>query len=105
MTTPILTKRRWQCLVALRNSPALLDRPFMARELIIPYRRNNGAAAGATMDSLRAAGWIERADMATTWGPGAAFRMGKTPQAWVVTEAGREAIKQCPDVFPGEPRY
>ncbi len=103
MTVPHLTGIRWRCLMGLRASPTLLRRPFLARELI--YAGRNGAprpVSGATMFSLEEAGWVERI---TIGNEGMPFRTGGPQNAWQVTDAGREAIKACPDTFPGEPVY
>jgi len=103
---PYLTKQRWACLHALRRQPRMLDRAFLAKELLIHYRDNGPLkpASGAMMDSLRDAGWIERV-VYDFGGSGAPFRMGRPVTMWQITDAGREAIRQCPDIFPGEPVY
>ena len=74
MNDPWLTKKRWQCLQAFKRQPRLMDRAFLAKELIGPK------------ESL-------------------GFRLGGVPRMWQLTEAGREAVKNCPDTFPGEPVY
>jgi hypothetical protein len=105
MTAPWLTRRRWQCLQAFRRRPRLMDRAFVAKELILPNRKGQWTfpAAGATMDSLREAGWVQ----AVIIGPddSLGFRLGRAPRMWQLTNAGREAVKNCPDTFPGEPVY
>lgn len=98
MSVPVLTPRRWQCLVALKRQPVLMRRAFMARELMIESRGRRFPASGATLDSLRAAGWVEK--VTVDWGAGRAFRMGAPPTSWRVTEAGRKAAEECPDIFP-----
>ncbi len=102
---PYLTFTRWLCLRSFKQNPLLLRRPFLAKELKIPYR--NGTlrpAAGPTLAGLEQAGWVER----TSWGSpgqGMPFQTGGPISAWQVTHAGREAIAACPDTFPGEPVY
>lgn len=102
---PHLTRSRWAALVALRNSPSLLRRPFLPKELRLLGRSGNFHynATGATMVALEKAGWVER----STWGVGSGmpFQAGGPISAWSITDAGREAIAACPDTFPGEPVY
>lgn len=102
---PHLTRARWACLIALKQSPALLRRPFLPREVKMLSRNNKTTypATGPTMVALEKAGWVER----TTWGtgPGMPFQSGGPINAWSITDAGREAIAACPDTFPGEPVY
>lgn len=97
---PHLTKTRWMFLTALKHSPALLRRPFLAHEL--KYKKQT--ARGATLVALEQAGWVER----TVWGApgqGMPFKSGGPVTAWQVTPAGLNSIKTCPDTFPGAPVY
>jgi hypothetical protein len=102
---PWLTHRRWACLQAFKRQPELTRRAFVAREMILPNRRGEWCfkASGATMDSLRDAGWVQR----VTFGEGQSlgFRLGGVPNAWQITQAGFQAVADCPDIFPGEPVY
>ena len=101
---PTLTLTRWAALKALKASTVLRRRPFLARELIYAGGRRGSmiAATGATMDSLRGAGWIEAVPVCQ---PGEAmpFRSSGPMMAWQVTEAGHAAIAACPDTFPNGP--
>jgi hypothetical protein len=105
MTAPWLTRRRWQCLQAFRRQPRLMDRAFLANELRIQHRNSDTyrPAAGATMDSLRDAGWVQQVIIGPDDSLG--FRLGRAPRMWQLTDAGREAVKNCPDTFPGKPVY
>jgi hypothetical protein len=38
-------------------------------------------------------------------GQGMPFQSGGPISAWEITDAGREAVKACPDTFPGDPVY
>lgn len=102
---PHLTLKRWECLLALKASPTLQRRPFLAHELKTPGR--NGVlrpSTGPTLSGLEKAGWVERA----AWGKpgqGMPFRTGGPVNAWQLTYAGRRAVAACPDEFPGEPVY
>jgi hypothetical protein len=101
---PWLTERRWACLQAFKRQPHLMTRPFLAKEMIVPWRRGaQHKATGATMDSLRDAGWVQR----VYYGEGEhlGFRLGRTPTAWQITQAGMQAVQDCPDIFPGDPVY
>lgn len=104
MTAPYLTRQRWACLIALRNNPRLQRREFLARELQTEFRGKMWPATGATMHSLREAGWVEQV-VVGGHGEKMPFRTGGPATAWRVTEAGLEAISACPDTFPGEPVY
>ena len=77
----------------------------MAKELITQNRKGEWVfpAKGATMDSLRDAGWVDRVQYGE--GQNLGFRLGRTPTAWQITQAGRQAVQDCPDTFPGEPVY
>lgn len=103
---PYLTRLRWACLQAFRRQPLLLGRAFLARELMVIYRDGGRETpgTGATLESLRAAGWVSGV-IHDFGGAGAPFRIGKPITLWQITDAGREAIRQCPDIFPGEPVY
>ena len=101
---PPLTRGRWACLLALKASPVLRRRPFLARELVTEFRGRQWPSSGATMHSLREAGWVEQVVVGDK-GEGMPFRTGGPATAWVVTEAGQAAIDACPDTFPGEPVY
>lgn len=103
---PHLTNTRWAYLCALKASKTLQSRPFLAGELAT-LRADGGRgfpATGATMASLRDAGWLVPVPL-DVGGPGAPFRVGRMAQAWRLTEAGRAAIAACPDTFPGPPVY
>jgi hypothetical protein len=102
---PWLTKRRWGCLQAFKRQRILMERCFMAKEMILPNRKGEWVfpATGATMDSLRDAGWVRRVYFGDDQSLG--FRLGRMPPLWEITDAGREAVKNCPDTFPGEPVY
>jgi hypothetical protein len=102
-----LTKRRWQCLQAFRRQPRLMETAFLAKQLRIEFRDTGTyrPASGALMDSLRDAGWVQRVHIADGWGAGSPFRMGALPTMWQLTDAGRKAVAECPDIFPGEPVY
>ena len=103
---PHLTNTRWAYLCALKASKALQSRPFLASELVtLRVGGERGfRATGATMASLRDAGWLESVPL-DAGGSGSPFRMGRMAQAWRLTEAGRAAIAACPDTFPGPPVY
>lgn len=105
MDKPWLTKRRWNCLKAFQRQPHLMDRPFQAKELIICNRRGEWTfpASGAMVDSLRNAGWIEQVIVEPEKGLG--FRVGGPVRMWQITDPGRDAVKACPDTFPGNPIY
>jgi hypothetical protein len=105
MNAPWLTKTRWKCLQAFKRQPRLMDRAFLAKELITQNRKGDWTfpATGATMDSLRDAGWVQHVIIGPNDSLG--FRLGGAPRMWQLTEAGREAVKNCPDTFPGEPVY
>jgi hypothetical protein len=98
---PWLTKKRWMCLQAFKRQPRLLDRAFLAREVLLGENRK--PAAGVTMDSMREAGWVQSVIIGPEKGLG--FRMGGPIRMWQLTDAGREAVKNCPDTFPGTPVY
>lgn len=104
---PYLTSVRWHCLQAFKRQPSLMRRPFLAKELQIQARWNDQVlrpATGPTLSGLERAGWVRRA----IWGlpgTGMPFRTGGPISAWELTDAGREAIAACPDIFPGEPVY
>ena len=100
----LLTRSRWACLMALRQSPHLMTRPFVGTELIVISRYGKPHPAPPPMlDSLRRAGWLEQVSIESILGEGSPFRLGKMPKAWRVTEAGRTAVAACPEFFPGEP--
>ena len=101
---PHLTRQRWSCLIALRKNKVLQRREFLARELQTEWRGKMWPASGATMHSLREAGWVEQVVIGGK-GEGLPFRSGGPAKAWRVTEAGQKAIAACPDTFPGEPVY
>lgn len=102
---PHLTRTRWECLIALKSSRVLTTRPFLARELIIRGRGGRPwPSTGATMHSLREAGWVEQVSVGGS-GEGMPFRSGGPATAWQITDAGRAAVDACPDTFPGEPVY
>lgn len=102
---PHLTSQRWRCLIALRENRVLQSRPFLPRELVIVGRGGHlRPCAGATMHSLREAGWVEQVSIGGT-GEGMPFRAGGPATAWQITDAGRKAIAACPDTFPGESVY
>jgi hypothetical protein len=101
---PHLTRQRWSCLIALRKNKVLQRREFLARELQTEWRGKMRPASGATMHSLREAGWVEQVVIGGR-GEGLPFRSGGPAKAWRVTEAGQKAIDACPDTFPGEPVY
>ena len=101
---PPLTRTRWGCLMALKENRVLRTRPFMAKELKTIYRGKEWPATGATMHSLREAGWVEQISVGGK-GEGMPFRSGGPATAWVITHAGQIAIDACPDTFPGEPVY
>jgi hypothetical protein len=105
MKTPWLTKQRWNCLRAFKRQPRLMDTAFIPKQLVLPNRRGEWTfpATGATMHSLREAGWVKSIIIGPDDSLG--FRLGKAPRMWEITEAGREAVKNCPDTFPGEPVY
>lgn len=104
---PYLTSVRWHCLQAFKRQPALMRRPFLAKELKIQARWNDKVlrpATGPTLSGLEKAGWVRRA----IWGlpgTGMPFRTGGPISAWELTDDGREAIAACPDIFPGDPVY
>ncbi len=103
---PWLTRTRWECLQAFKRQPrTLMDRAFMAKEMILPNRRGEWVfkASGATMDSLRDAGWVQRVYFGEDKQLG--FRLGRMAPLWEITPAGRQAVQDCPDTFPGEPVY
>lgn len=60
-------------------------------------------ASGATMDSLREAGWVQSVIIGPEKGLG--FRMGGPIRMWQLTETGKKAVENCPATFPGEPVY
>ena len=103
---PTLPRLRGACLQAFRRQPRLMDRAFMARELLVIYREGGRAMAGtgATLESLRQAGWVSGV-IHDFGGAGALFRMVMPVTMWQSTDAGRESIRQCPDIFPGESVY
>jgi hypothetical protein len=102
---PFLTKRRWACLVALKRNKALQRREFLAGELVVEGRNGHPfTATGATLVSLREAGWVDQV-VVGGHGEKMPFRTGGPARAWRVTEAGLKAIAACPDTFPGEPVY
>ena len=105
MTTPWLTKSRWGCLQAFKRQPRLMDTAFIPRQLMLPNRRGDftSPATGATMHSLREAGWVQHVIIGPDDSLG--FRLGRAPRMWQMTDAGREAVNNCPDTFPGEPVY
>lgn len=102
---PWLTKTRWKCLQAFKRQPRLMDRAFLPKELITQNRKGEWKfpATGATMDSLREAGWVQQVIIGPSNSLG--FKLGGAPRMWQLTEAGKEAVKNCPDTFPGEPVY
>lgn len=104
--SPWLTQKRWYALQAFKRQPHLMDRPFVAKELLVNWRWNDELrpATGPAMESLREAGWVTKVVVAQSWGNGS-FRMGRIPHAWEITDAGRKAVDDCPDVFPGVPVY
>ena len=103
--TPHLTRTRWECLIALKSNRVLMGRPFLARELVIRGRGGRPwVSSGATMHSLREAGWVEQVSFGGA-GEGMPFRTGGPATAWQITDAGRAAVDACPDTFPGEPVY
>ena len=100
----LLTRSRWACLMAFRQSPHLMTRPFMGTELIVISRHGKPHPAPPPMlDSLRRAGWLEQVSIESIVGEGSPFRFGKMPKAWRMTEVGRTAVAACPEFFPGEP--
>jgi hypothetical protein len=100
----LLTRSRWACLMALRQSPHLMTRPFVGTELIVISRYGKPHPAPPPMlASLRRAGWLEQVSIESSLGEDSPFRLGKTPKAWRVTEVGRTAVAACPEFFPGEP--
>ena len=105
MSLPYLTEVRWKCLLAFRQQPALMRRPFLAKELKVQGRNDVWRpATGPTLSGLEKAGWVRRA----IWGlpgTGMPFQSGGPISAWEITDAGREAVKHCPDTFPGGPVY
>jgi len=103
--SPWLTYTRWGCLQAFKRQPRLMDRAFIPKELMTPNRRGDFTfpATGATMDSLREAGWVQSVIIGPEKGLG--FRLGGAVRMWQLTDAGREAVKNCPDTFPGKPVY
>ncbi len=105
MPDPWLTQTRWACLKAFQRQPDLMDRPFQAKELITLNRKGDWVfpCSGATMHSLREAGWIDRVAVETNTSVG--FRTGGPTHLWQITDAGRKAVENCPDVFAGEPTY
>lgn len=105
MIDPWLTKTRWACLQAFKRQPRLMDRAFLAKELVTQNRRGEWTfpATGATMDSLRDAGWVQNVIIGPEKGLG--FKLGGPIRMRQLTDAGREAVKNCPDTFPGEPVY
>ena len=105
MTDPWLTRTRWKCLQAFKRQPHLMDRAFLAKEMATQSRRGEWKfpASGATMDSLRDAGWVQQVIIGPEKGLG--FRLGGPVRMWQITEAGRKAVESCPDIFPGEPVY
>lgn len=105
MNEPWLTRKRWSCLQAFKRQPRLMETAFVAKQLITQNRRGEWVfpASGATMDSLREAGWVQSVIIGPEKGLG--FRMGGAIRMWQLTDAGREAVKNCPDTFPGEPVY
>ena len=102
---PHLTETRWQCLMAFKRQAILQRRPFLSGELKIPNRHGvMRRASGPTLYALERAGWVER----MTWGEsgiGMPLRSGGPVCSWQLTDAGRNAIAACPDIFPGEPVY
>ena len=102
---PWLTKKRWYCLQAFKRQPRLMDRAFLAKELLVGWRWNDQLkpAKGPTIESLREAGWVEVVIIGPKRGLG--FRMGGAIRMWQMTDAGRDAVQNCPDTFPGEPVY
>ena len=91
--------------MALKASPVLMNRPFLAHELKYGGRKGGDTPArGATMYALESAGWVKRAVFGGK-GDRMPFRSGGPVTAWEVTLAGKEAVAACPDTFPGEPVY
>jgi hypothetical protein len=102
---PHLTKRRWDCLRALKASKVLQRREFLAGELMVAGRSGHlKPASGATLYSLCEAGWVAPV-VYGGHGEGMPFRTGGAVRAWRLTPAGLKAIEACPDTFPGEPVY
>lgn len=99
----LLTPSRWACLMALRQSPHLMTRPFTGPELIVISRFGKPHPASPPMlDSLRRAGWLEQVSIESSLGEGSPFRLGKMPKAWRITDAGRIAVAACPEFYPGQ---
>lgn len=100
----LLTRSRWAGLMALRQSPHLMTRPFVGTELIVISRFGKPHPAPPPMlASLRSAGWLEQVSIESSLGEGSPFRLGKMPKAWRITAAGRLAVAACPEFYPGEP--
>jgi hypothetical protein len=100
----LLTRSRWAGLMALRQSPHLMTRPFVGTELIVINRFGKPHPAPPPMlDSLRRAGWLEQVSIESSLGEGSPFRLGKMRKAWSITDSGRIAVAACPEFYPGEP--
>lgn len=100
----LLTRSRWAALIALRQSPHLMTRPFIGTELTVISRFGRPhPAAPPMLDSLRRAGWLEQVSIESSLGEGSPFRLGKMPKAWRITDAGRIAVAACPEFYPGDP--
>lgn len=100
----LLTRSRWACLMGLRQSPHLMTRPFTGSELIVINRFGKPHPAPPPMlASARGAGWLEHVLLERSLGEDSPFRLGKMPNAWMITDAGRLAVAACPEFYPGEP--
>jgi hypothetical protein len=101
MSAPNLTSARWEVLLYLKTHPHLMARPFLAREIRVAYRGGkHGPASGATMHSLREAGWLRHVVVGDKPGE-MPFRTGGPAACWEITDTGREAVAACPDEYPG----